>query len=401
MAVRFLNGEVSELCLGKPKLTWVAATATISDALTALKTSGDTHVSVWVCGGDCANGSCVCVGKFCMADVILFLCREENLADPFKAFEAPVSDILPEGSPIVRHLEPNSSLLDAIDCILEGTQNLVIPIQNHQATNSRKKFLNRQPALGCARHNGQEYCWLTQEDVVRFLLNSVGAFSPIPTFTIESLNVIDHDIMAVTYNKPASSALGYFYRALTEQTSVAVIDEENRLIGEISPFTLACCDETAAAAIMALSAVDLMTYIDCCGPPEDLVQLVKMRLQERNLGGMVEMMDEFFQSLMSSSSSSCSSDDESGSSRNGWSSRSGTSGRYYPARRSEAIVCSPGSSLVAVMIQALAHRVSCVWVVGEDHTVVGTVTFAGMLKVFRTVAEGRHNKSEMDNSFKQ
>lgn len=279
------------------------------------------------------------------------------------------------------------SQLEAIDYILEGTQNLVIPIQNHLSTNSRKRFLNRQPDSVCTHHNDYDYCWLTQENVIRYLLNSVGAFSPIPTLTIDSLNLINHDIMTVTYNKPASSALTYFYRALTEQTSVAVVDEENMLIGEISPFTLACCDETAAAAIMTLSAADLMTYIDCGGPPEDLVQLVRMKLEEMNLGGMIEMMDDIFHSFMSSSSSSCSSDEESSSSsKNGWSSRSSKSGRHF--RRSEAIACSPRSSLVAVMIQALAHRVSCIWVVEEDHTLVGAVTFAGILKVFCNAAAG-------------
>ncbi|KAK4485190.1 hypothetical protein RD792_007807 [Penstemon davidsonii] len=397
MAVRLLSGEVSELCLGKPELRWIPAAATVSDALTALKRSGDSHVSVWSCGsGSSANSACVCVGKISITDVILFLCKEENLADPFKAFQVAVSDILPKGSPVIRHLEPNSSLLEAMDYILEGTQNLVIPIQNRMNSNSRKKFLNKPSAFTCDRHNGhQQYCWLTQEDVVRFLLNSIGAFSPIPTCTIESLNVIDHDIMTVNYNEPASSAISYFYRAVAEQTSVAVIDEDNKLIGEISPFTLACSDETAAAAIMALSAGDLLAYIDCGGPPEDLVQYMKKSLEERNLGGMLELMDEFFHSLMSSSSSSCSSDDESLSTRN-----VGTV-RYYPARRSEAIVCSPRSSLVAVLIQALAHRVSCVWVVEEDHTLVGNVTFAAMLKVFRNVAGGGYSKPEKVNSFKQ
>ncbi|KAL3643382.1 hypothetical protein CASFOL_014197 [Castilleja foliolosa] len=399
MAVRILNGDVSELCLGKPELTCVSASSTISDALTALRTSGDSQLSVWMCcAGDIAinNGSCVCVGKFCMADVILFLCREENLADPFKALESPVSDILPNGSPIVRHLQQNSSLLDAIDSILEGTQNLVIPIQNHYTTNSRKSFPNRPPPPStCTHHKDHKYCWLTQEDVVRFLLNSLGAFSPIPTFTIDSLNITDHDIMTVTYNEPASSALPYFHRALIEQTSIAVVDEQNRLIGEISPFALSCSNETAAGAITALSAVDLMIYIECARPPEDLVQLVKTRLRERNLVGMVEMIDEFLHALAFSSSSSCSSDDESGSS---W--LRGGSGRNYSARRSEAIVCGPRSSLVAVMIQALAHRVSCVWVVDEGYSVVGAVTFAGILKVFGNVAGGRHNKSE-DNSLKK
>ncbi|KAK6124410.1 hypothetical protein DH2020_041830 [Rehmannia glutinosa] len=313
MAVRFLNEEVSELCLGKPELTCVSATATINDALTALKKSGDTHVSVWVCGGESGNGSCVCVGKLCMADVILFLCREENLVDPFRAFEAPVSDILPKGSPILagcnrlytrRHPKPSD------------------PNTKPPHHKFKEQVPKQATSFVLRRHNGHKYCWLTQEDILRFLLNSIGAFSPLPTFTIDSLNVIDHDIMTVTYNEPASSALAHFYRSLTEQTSVAVVDEENRLIGEISPFALAYCNETAAGAIMALSAMDLITFIECARPPEDLVNL-------------------------------------------------------------------SGSSLVAVMIQALAHRVSCVWVEDEDHTVVGTVTFAGILKVFGSVAGGR------------
>lgn len=276
------------------------------------------------------------------------------------------------------------SVLEAIDYIVEGTQNLVIPIQSHRINNARKRFVNRQSS--CSRYNDHECCWLTQEDVVRFLLNYVGAFSPEPASKIESLNVIDRHIMTITCDKPASSALPYFHRAMTEQKSIAVVDEENRLIGEISPSALAYCDETAAAAIMALSAMDLIAYIDCGSPPENLVRMVKSRLGERNLSGMVEMVDEFVHSsLPSSSSSSCSSDDESVLSR------SRGSSRHYVANRCEPIVCSPQSSLLAVMMQALAYRVSCVWVVEEDHTLVGAVTFAGILSVFLGIADGMHS----------
>ena len=52
-------------------------------------------------------------------------------------------------------------------------------------------------------------------------------------------------------------------------------------------------------------------------------------------------------------------------------------------RRAEAIVCHPKSSLVAVMIQAIAHRVNYVWVIEDDCSLVGIVTFCEMLKVFR------------------
>lgn len=278
-------------------------------------------------------------------------------------------------------------MLEAIDYMLEGTQNLVIPIQNRRINNTRKRFINRQAS--CSGYTGYECCWLTQEDVVRFLLNSIGAFSPFHAFSIESLNVIERDIMTINYNKPASSALDYFYRAITEQKSVAVVDVENRLIGEISHSALAKCDETVASAIMALSAMDLMTYIECGSPPENLVCLVKTRLEEMNLGSMADMMNEFTRSMSSSSLSSCSSDDESVSSR------SRGSSRHNVGIRCEPIVCSRRSSLLAVMVQALSHRVNCVWVVEEDHTVVGAVTFAGILNVFRSVA----SKSEMDDVF--
>lgn len=52
-------------------------------------------------------------------------------------------------------------------------------------------------------------------------------------------------------------------------------------------------------------------------------------------------------------------------------------------RSEEAIVCHPESSLVAVMVQALAHRVGYVWVVEEDYSLVGIVVLRDILKVFR------------------
>lgn len=254
--------------------------------------------------------------------------------------------------------------------------------------------MNKPLSLSSSNHHGVEYCWLTQEDVVRFLLNSIGVFSPLPTFTIESLNIIDHDIMTIRYHDPAATALSSISRAQVEQTSIAVIDDDNRLIGEISPFTLAHCDETVAAAIMTLSAGDLMAYIDCCGPTEDLVELVKQRLEEKNLGTLLELMeDEYSVSSISSAPSSSSSDDESTLSK------SSGSGQYC-MRRSEAITCHPWSSLIAVMIQALAHRTSCIWVIEEDQTLVGNVTYKEILRVFRSIANSRP-KPGRENAFKQ
>ncbi|CAA3004748.1 nuclear nucleolar GTPase 2, partial [Olea europaea subsp. europaea] len=207
-------------------------------------------------------------------------------------------------------------------------------------------------------HNGLEFCWLTQEDIMRFLLSSIGLFSAIPTLSIDTLGIISPEFLAVGYHSFASSAIGAISQSLVDQISVAVVDDDGTLIGEISPFALSCCDETVAAAITTLSAGDLIAYIDCGGPTEEIARVVEARLKERNLEGMLE---EFaIESSNSTILSSSSSDEELPSptrtlSRAGRYSRS-TSYSARMVRRAEAIVCHPGSSLVAVMIQAIAHR---------------------------------------------
>lgn len=64
------------------------------------------------------------------------------------------------------------------------------------------------------------------------------------------------------------------------------------------------------------------------------------------------------------------------------------SGRRSPV---EVVACSSESSLAAVIVQAIAHRVSYVWIVdrgdefGEqnDERLIGIVTFSDILKVLR------------------
>ncbi|KAL4308589.1 hypothetical protein GQ457_01G042270 [Hibiscus cannabinus] len=378
MAATFLAREVSDLCLGKPPLRSLSISATVTDALAALKRSGDNCVSVWSCNhghglspeGDGVD-ECRCVGKVCMADIICFLCEEEKLSNPATTLQAPLSVFIRKtGKVIIRHLEPNASVVEAIDLILEGAQNLVIPLEN-KGRNSRKKIL-QSSLWNSSFHNNRQYCWLTQEDIVRFLVNAIGVFSHIAVNPINSLGVINVcNIPTVHYDDPASSALPSISQSLEMQTSVAIVDGDGRLVGEISPFTLNSCGGDVAAAIATLSAGELMAYIDRGGPTEDLVQLVKERLRERNLVKALELMEE---------ESGISSDEEEelrvGGMRNG---RSGAK----VERRSETNVCRPWSSLVAVMIQAVSHRASYVWVVEEDRTLAGIVSFAGMLKVFR------------------
>ncbi|KAL4566870.1 hypothetical protein LXL04_030996 [Taraxacum kok-saghyz] len=402
MAARLLAHEVADLCLGKPPLKSLPISATVRHALNVLKSADDdTHISIWTCdhhqtAQPLAN-NCLCVGKICMVDIICFLCKEDNIRSPSSALDSPVSVLLSGDPDIVRHVNPSDSLIEVIDLIIGGAQNLIVPINRKTIINSkRKQNLQRGKSIAPTTHfAGGEFCWLTQEDVIRFLLSSIALFSPTVAYSVESLGIISSDIFTVNYHSPASTALGLILGSLVEQTSVAVIDDEGILIGEISPFTLAYCDETAAAAIATLSAGDLMAFIDGGGPPEDLCRVVEARLKERNLKGMLEEFSAYSSGipLMSSTSSSSSEDESSPSPARTKSGRYNRSSSYSAriTKRAQAIVCYPESSLVAVMIQAITHRVSYVWVIEKDCSVVGIVKFSDVLEVFRSHLERMTN----------
>ncbi|KAG6603703.1 CBS domain-containing protein CBSX5, partial [Cucurbita argyrosperma subsp. sororia] len=386
MAMRLLAHEVSDICLGKPPLRSIPVSATLAHALSVLKRLRQNHISVWSCAchssKTISDHDCRCIGKVSVVDVILFLCREENLSQPAVALQSYVSILIPEVPVVVRYLEPHASLVEAIDLLLEGAQNLVVPIQTKTSAKSRKKVLKEVAPFDCPLHNVLEYCWLTQEDIIRYLLNSIGLFCPTSITPINSLNAIDTaNILAVHYDDPAFSALPLLSQAIIQQSSVAIVDSDGKLIGEISPLTMNSCDVTVTAAIATLSAGELMAYVDYGNPPEDLVHLIKDRLEERNLGALLDWVEEETPIFSCSSFYSSSSDDDSVSS---W----GSGGRLRrcstrQVRSSEAAVCNPRSSLVAVMIQALARRVASMWVIEEDGALVGIITFSSMLKIFQ------------------
>ncbi|KAK9085192.1 hypothetical protein Sjap_025603 [Stephania japonica] len=400
--------SVWDLCLGKPPLTSLSAnSATVADALSALKAPGaEDFVSVWSCDHRGRSDGpeeeeeeerceCKCVGKVCVVDVICYLCRCSNADDAVdELLRKPVSVVVREAG-VVSHVDPHSSLLEAINLMLEGAQNLVVPIEsierNVSSTKSKKKFAQKS-SICTTNHNGREFCWLTQEDIVRYLLSSIGFFSPTPALSIESLGIIKTDcVSAVRYDDPASSTINAISNALVKQTAIAVVDEEGKLIGEVSPLTLASCDERVAAAIAVLSVGDLMAYIDCGGPPEYILQEVKVKLREKGLDGMLALLGELPISDSPPPSSASEEDDEESSSvlrsatqKYG---RSGSFSGRRMVRSADAIVCHPGSSLVAVMMKTLAYRVNYIWVIEDDCSLAGIVTFSDILKVFREQLE--------------
>lgn len=263
------------------------------------------------------------------------------------------------------------SILEALDAILSGAQVLAVPLR----AGGRKKQLVGGAAAG-------DFCWLTQEDLVRYFLNSIGLFYHVAARSVSSLGLVRTDFLSVRPGESALSAVPLIRRAVATETAVAVVTEDGHLVGEISPALLAACDETAAAAIATLSVADLMAYIDYFGsPPEHILRAVKAGLKEKGLDAMLDLIEDETLSSFSSLSASSSSDEETGRPLQ----RRQSSGSYGRRSAEEPVVCSPESSLVAVMVQALAHRVSYVWVLEEedDCRLAGIVTFADVLRVFR------------------
>ncbi|XP_074556046.1 CBS domain-containing protein CBSX5-like [Curcuma longa] len=379
MAVRLVSNEVSDLCIGKPGLRTLPQSAiTIGEALIALRRSGERQLGVLGEGGDVPEKKAVS-GKISVADIICYLCSDGNLASPAAALERPVSALLSEDAVFVWHVEPHSGLLEAVDLILDGAQNLVVPI----------RYAGRRKVHSSGGGGASDFCWLTHEDFVRYLLNSIALFSHIAAVSIDALGLVrPANAHSLRSNEPGLSILPLIRRALSDQAAVAVVTDNGRLLGEISPSALSACDATltVAAAIATLTASDLMVFIDYYGsPPEYLVRAIKARLKEQGLQEMLELIEDELSSYSNSSSPSTTSSSSDEESSGGKRLRRVKSRSLSTARRSEEPeVCYPGSSLVAVMAQALAHRVSYLWVVDEDnYGLIGIVNFSDMLRVLR------------------
>ena len=237
-------------------------------------------------------------------------------------------------------------------------------------------------------------CVLTREDIVRHLFGSISHFSPVAALTVASLGLVRRDVHAVHVDDDGLDVIPLLRRAVSDGTAVAVVaDDDSALIGEICPGVLASCDvATVSAAFAALSAGDAMAYIDCSlshSPPEFLVRAIRAQLAGKGLDAMAELMectgkDAASLPLSPSSSLSSTSSDEDSPLGRARRPRRMSSGSFGWRSTEDVVACHSGSSLVAVMAQALAHRVGYIWVADETSgALVGVVRFADVLAVLR------------------
>ncbi|WVZ74469.1 hypothetical protein U9M48_022648 [Paspalum notatum var. saurae] len=402
MAATLLSHVVSDLCIGRPRVLTLPPSTPVAAALAALRLRAGADPFVFVDAeppayyrGAAKRAAATVYEKVGVADVLCYLCGDAgNLSDPAAALSRPVSAIAAAaaaagGHGVTHRVDPQTRLLDAIDVLLaDGCQGLLVPLHG-RSRRRHHQVVPSSDAVGTA-----DCCVLTREDIVRHLFGSISHFSPVAACTVASLGLVRRDVHAVHADDDGLGAiLPLLRRAVADGTAVAVVaDDGNALVGEVCPGVLALCDvEPAAAAFAALSAGDIMTYMDCSlsrSPPEFLVRAVRAQLAEKGLDAMAELMDcsaaPDDASLPLSPSSSTSSDEGSPSSGRARRPRRMSSGSFGWRSTEDVVACHSGSSLVAVMAQALAHRVGYVWVVDETSGVlVGVVRFLDVLAVLR------------------
>uniref|UniRef100_A0ACD5ZJN9 Uncharacterized protein n=1 Tax=Avena sativa TaxID=4498 RepID=A0ACD5ZJN9_AVESA len=383
MASNILSHVVSDLCIGKPAVRVLPQSTPIAAALATLRAGADPFVFVDAAApSDGKKTAAVSVVKVSVAEILCYVCGDSgNLGDPAAALSRPVSVLTASAGDhgVTRRVDPQTSLLDAIDVLLaNNSHSLVVPLHTRAG---RKKHHHVSAASGAA-----SYCLLTQQDIVRHLFGSISLFSRVAALTISSLGLIRRDAHAVNVDDDALDAIPLLRRSIARGTAVAVVADDDALVGEICPGVLGSCDvESVSAAFAALSAGDAMTYIDCYfSPPEFLLRSIRARLTDKGLHAMCDLMDAAYTTDVATlSSSASSSDEESPLARSGRARRM-SSGSFRWRSTEDVAACHAGNSLVAVMAQALAHRVGHVWVVDEiTGALVGVVSCADVLAVLR------------------
>jgi len=214
-------------------------------------------------------------------------------------------------------------------------------------------------AFGCDR-----YCCVTREDIIRFLINCLGALAPTPLQSISSLGAVNRGYAHVEASSPAIESS---WRVPSEPRAVAVVqtnrDGSHKVLADVSAHRLWRRDYAAAADSMAsMSSLNFAAGVDGHGivaPGEDdEADVAAPSPRSSTLGGRKAAFEASLvgQMMMASHGGNA------------------------------ALRCRSTSSLAAVMAQMLSYRTTHIWVTdGEDDVLVGVV---GYMEIFNAVTRG-------------
>ncbi|KAM0925163.1 hypothetical protein ACQ4PT_004391 [Festuca glaucescens] len=393
----FLRAAAFDLTAGKPALAGVPASAPLSAAAAAIPSSPDAAVAVWREGASpLAPAAATVVGLLSSLDVVAFLASHRaGGGTDASAMKTPAGDVVPREQAVVREVEPDARLIEIVELMKQGAKRVLVRKHITEGCAVSKQpfapfykaplkitgtpraatpqMIRRSPSSSTLGYD--KYCCLTREDIIRFLINCLGALAPIPLLSISSLGAISRSYCHVETSSPTIEAI---WKIPSDPRAVAVVqtnkDGAHVILGEISAHKLWKRDYSAAADAMArLSALHFATGIDENGAAPASASGTGISARR----GEVE--NDIVPSPRSMRFSSR---------RIGFSA-SLTSQMVPSHRKNIVLTCKTTSSLAAVMAQMLAHRATHLWVTEggdtEEPILIGMIGYA---EIFNAVTRG-------------
>ncbi|KAJ8499406.1 hypothetical protein OPV22_009958 [Ensete ventricosum] len=400
MALVFLHRVIGDLTLGKPDLIEFSEVETLEAAARAIAGSSEGAIPVWhkriPTAGAAPPSEERFVGMLNSLDVVAFLARAGGDRD--RAMRTPVSQVVTPNPSLLREVDPFARLIDALELMKLGVRCLLVRtggacrdvvskpfsmlyngrwLRNIETTKPMSAATcSMSPPSSSSLPENNNFCCLSREDVVRFLIGSLGALAPIPLSSIASLGAVNPHYSYVEALSPALEAIGKIPHA---PCAIAVVetncDGSHKILGDISAYELWKCDYVTAAWAMAnLSAAQFAIGTDengCSSPVVPPEQPIDLPMEDVTVGASSPRPTKF-----SSGSIGFLDDNQLKQVQTAGRPRSMYKGR------SKLLTCKHTSSLAAVMAQMLSYRTTHVWVIdseSEEDILVGVVSYTDIL----------------------
>ncbi|KAG2580192.1 hypothetical protein PVAP13_6NG322200 [Panicum virgatum] len=379
----FLRASAADLTAGKPPLRGVPASAPLSAAAAAIPASQEADVAVWRDGASpLAPAAATVIGLISSFDVVAFLAS--HVGGTAAALRTPAGDVVAHQPALVREVEPHTRLIEIVELMKQGARRVLVRKNITEAcTVDKKPFapfykaalkitgtpraaaaagkqaVNRSSSSPPATFGCDRYCCLTREDIVRFLINCLGALAPTPLQSISSLGAVNRGYAHVEASSPAIEAS---WMVPAEPRAVAVVqtnrDGTHKVLADVSAHRLWRRDYVAAADAMAsLSSLNFAAGVEARGmsAPDGDAEAADVAAPLSRLGSRrVGFEDSLVEQMMMASHGG-----------------------------NAALRCRSTSSLAAVIAQMLSYRTTHIWVThGEDDVLVGVV---GYMEIFNAV----------------
>ncbi|KAL2634782.1 hypothetical protein R1flu_006261 [Riccia fluitans] len=323
--------KIGDLAMTKGRVISVPETATVLDVLHTLTANNITAVAVagsanhWVGAGGTyiTEGQTQYIGIVSVLDVVLHIA--DNVSSPRKDMDILAVNIIGQSdeSRTLWTLSPNTTLLEAMEPLSKGVHRFLVPVGGMA-----------DPSVTGAEtvESAPKFVFLTQTDIVRFLLQNLDMLGPVVGRTVESLGLIDSGIPPLAV--PANMALVDVLRLMRKEgglTAVAVVAPMNGITPGSQPKPM-----RGGQILGTLSASDFRGL-----GPDSLRTLTDFSVSQ------------FLMTM---------------------------SGAKTPRA---PVTCRPTTPLGTMMGSAITSKVHRVWVVNDDGWLVGVVTFSDIIRAVR------------------